>query len=176
MADPHGLARDLARFVLALQRIDATNGPHADRSVPLAARDTATRRAIEALHGLIDTRAATAAWDEALKAPTWGGAPVWIHADLSPGNLLVSGGRLTAVLDFGLLGVGDPAVDAIVAWNLLPPDARDTFRAALATDDATWARGRGWALSIALIQLPYYRTTNPTLANNARHVIATTCT
>jgi aminoglycoside phosphotransferase (APT) family kinase protein len=76
------------------------------------------------------------------------------------------------VIDFGCLGVGDPACDAIVAWNLLPSTAREAFRLALNADDATWARGRGWALSIALIQLPYYKDTNPALAANARHVIS----
>jgi aminoglycoside phosphotransferase (APT) family kinase protein len=101
----------------------------------------------------------------------WPGAPVWVHADLSPGNLLIADGRLSAVIDFGCLGLGDPACDLIVAWNLLGADVRSAFRAALDVDDATWERGRGWALSIALIQLPYYHRTNPTLASNARHVI-----
>ncbi|WP_394830303.1 aminoglycoside phosphotransferase family protein [Pendulispora rubella] len=175
LTDPLRLAKDLGDFVRALHRVEAKNGPPSYRGVPLAARDTATRTAIAALHGIIDTEAATAAWKDALLVPAWTGPPVWIHADLSPGNVLVSNGRLAAVLDFGTLGVGDPAVDAIAAWNLLPPGARESFRAALAIDDATWARGRGWALSIALIQLPYYRTTNPVLADNARHVIGTIC-
>lgn len=88
-----------------------------------------------------------------------------------PGNLLLVRGRLGAVIDFGTAGVGDPACDLIVAWNLLPAGVRDDFRAALRVDDATWARGRGRALSIALIALPYYRDTNPVFAANARHVI-----
>jgi aminoglycoside phosphotransferase (APT) family kinase protein len=79
--------------------------------------------------------------------------------------------RLSAVIDFGCVGVGDPTVDLIVAWNLLPAEARPVFRAALQVDEVNWALSRGWALSIALIQLPYYRTTNPVLAANARHVI-----
>jgi len=80
-------------------------------------------------------------------------------------------GRLSAVIDFGGLGVGDPVCDLIVAWNLLPTEARNVFRAALRVDDATWERGRGWALSIALIQLPYYHSTNPVLAASGRHTI-----
>jgi aminoglycoside phosphotransferase (APT) family kinase protein len=91
---------------------------------------------------------------------------------LLPGNLLCRGGALAAVIDFGTLGVGDPACDLIVAWSLLPAAARDIFREAVHVDDATWLRGRGWALSIALIQLPYYHVTNPTLAANARHIIS----
>ena len=171
LTDPDRLATELPQFVTALHGVDATGGPPAGRGVPLKERDAATRAAIDALGAMIDTAAATAAWERALQAPTWPGPPVWIHGDLSPGNLLMVGGRLSAVIDFGALGVGDPACDLIVAWNLLPADARDVFRAALRVDDATWERGRGWALSIALIALPYYQHTNPVLAANARHVI-----
>lgn len=171
IADPASLAGDLAQFVESLHRIEVTGGPPATRGVPLALRDDPTRTAIAALQGMLDTHATTAAWDAALQTPAWSGPPVWVHGDLSPGNLLLEGGRLTAVIDFGGLGVGDPACDLIVAWNLLPADARNVFRTGLGVDDATWARGRGWALSVALIQLPYYRDTSPTLAANARHVI-----
>jgi aminoglycoside phosphotransferase (APT) family kinase protein len=110
-------------------------------------------------------------WEAALRTPAWSGPSVWVHGDISPGNLLLQGGRLTGVIDFGGVGVGDPACDLIVAWNLLPAEVRSVFRADLGVDDATWDRGRGWALSVALIQLPYYKHTNPALAANARHVI-----
>jgi aminoglycoside phosphotransferase (APT) family kinase protein len=113
----------------------------------------------------------TEVWEAALAAPAWDRPPVWIHGDLDTGNLLTVDGRLSAVIDFGTVGVGDPACDLIVAWNLLPVGARDDFRAALEVDDATWIRGRGRALSIALIALPYYKTTNRAMADNARHVI-----
>lgn len=169
---PGSLATELAQFVAALHRIDPAGGPPAGRGVPLDERDAPTRTAIDALHGIVDTAAVTAAWDVALQTPAWPGPPVWIHGDLSPGNLLIVAGRLSAVIDFGCLGVGDPACDLIVAWNLLPAETRNVFRAALRVDDATWERGRGWALSIALIQLPYYRSTNPVLAASARHTIA----
>jgi aminoglycoside phosphotransferase (APT) family kinase protein len=88
-----------------------------------------------------------------------------------PGNLLLQGGKLTGVIDWGELGVGDPACDLMVAWNLLAVDTRSVFRAELGVDDATWARGRGWALSTGLVALPYYWTTNPVLAANARYRI-----
>ena len=133
--------------------------------------DAETRSAIGQLRGTIDTRAATAVWEESLAAPSWTGPPLWLHSDLMPMNLLTRRGRLTAVLDFGTLGTGDPACDFIPAWNLLPAGARSGFREAVGADDAGWARGRGWALSMALIQLPYYRTTNPVMAGNAAHVI-----
>ena len=113
----------------------------------------------------------TAAWEADLQAPAWRGPPVWIHGDLQSGNLLAVQGRLSAVIDFGCLGVGDPACDLIVAWNLLPAETRDVFRAALPVDDATWARGRGWALSVGLIALPYYQDTNPVLAGISRRTI-----
>jgi aminoglycoside phosphotransferase (APT) family kinase protein len=171
LADPNSLAKELAQFVAALHQIDPTGGPRAERGVPLAERDAATRAAIGQLRGMIDIPATIVAWQEALQAPEWLRPGVWIHGDLSPGNLLLVDGRLSGVIDFGALGVGDPACDLIVAWNLLPAGAREVYREALKVDDATWARGLGWALSVALIQLPYYKETNPSLAANARHVI-----
>ncbi|MET8011329.1 aminoglycoside phosphotransferase family protein [Streptomyces sp. NPDC005271] len=171
IAGPGRLAADLAEFIATMRRIDPAGGPPAYRGGPLTEEDRETRAAIGALRGTIDTEAATAAWDAALAAPAWAGPPVWVHADLMPGNLLIAGGRLSAVIDFATAGVGDPACDLIPAWNLLPAGVRNDFRDALGVDDATWARGRGRALSMALIQLPYYRDTNPVLAANARHVI-----
>jgi aminoglycoside phosphotransferase (APT) family kinase protein len=169
--DSRQLAVDLASFILALQRIDPSDGPLASRGGPLAMRDEPTRAAIEALRGELDTDALAAAWEAALRVPPWPHPPVWVHADLAPGNILLARQRLSAVIDFSLMGLGDPACDLPVAWNLLPDHVRDLFRATLQVDDATWARGRGWALSIALLQLPYYRDTNLTLAASARHVI-----
>jgi aminoglycoside phosphotransferase (APT) family kinase protein len=167
-------ATDPAQFVAALQRVDPTEGPppgahNSFRGVPLATRDESTRAAIASLGGTIDAGAVTAAWDAALRAPEWRRAPVWIHGDLDARNLLVENGRLTAVIDFGCLGVGDPACDVMVAWKLLSADTRERFRAALSVDDATWARARGWALSQALIALAYYTPeTNPVLVREAR--------
>lgn len=169
---PERLAEELGVFVAALRRTDVQDGPSAQRGAPLTTRDEPTRAALEQLTGRIDTDRVTSLWERALRAPEHGGAPAWMHGDLSPGNVLVSDGRLSAVIDFGCAGVGDPAVDLIVAWNLLPASARDTFRKTVGADDAEWARGRGWALSISLIQLPYYWHTNPALAENSRHVIA----
>ncbi len=176
IADLGEAARDLAHFVTALQRIDPTGGPPPGvhnffRGVPLSTRDAQTRAAIAELSGMLDTSAVITAWDAALQAPAWYGPPVWLHGDLSPLNLLVQQGRLSAVIDFGGLGVGDPACDLIVAWNLLSAQTREIFRTTLSVDDATWARGRGWALSIGLIALPYYQSTNPVLASIARRAI-----
>jgi aminoglycoside phosphotransferase (APT) family kinase protein len=173
--DPRQAATDLARFIAALQRIDATDVPGnlGNRGVPLATRDAYTRAAIADAHnlGLIDTAAVLAAWEAALQAPAWDRPPVWLHGDLQSGNLLAVDGRLSAVIDFGCLNVGDPATDVMTAWLYLPAEVRDDFRAALAVDDATWARGRGWAVSVSVVALPYYHLTNPTLAGISRRAI-----
>ncbi|MFI1255461.1 aminoglycoside phosphotransferase family protein [Streptomyces netropsis] len=175
LSEPVPLAEDLAGFVAAVRSITLPGAPQAHRGGPVASLDASTRAAIEELRGIpqegVDCDAVAAVWEDALRAPGWDGPPVWLHADLMPGNLLVDGGRLTAVIDFGCMGVGDPACDLFPAWNLLPAGAREVFREALGVDDATWSRGRGRTLSQALIALPYYRRTNPAMARNARHVI-----
>lgn len=176
LSGPVTLARDLAGFVQAMRGITLPDAPAAHRGGPVASLDASTRAAIEELRAIpeegVDCDAVTAAWEDALRTPGWEGPPVWLHADLIPGNLLVDrGGRLASVIDFGCMGVGDPACDLFPAWNLLPAGARDAFGEALGVDDATWDRGRGRTLSQALTALPYYRRTNPAMANNARHVI-----
>ncbi len=171
VVDVDALTRDLVRFVDALQRIDLPDGPPSPRGGPLAERDEAARFSVAKLENMIDTDAATVAWEEALGVPGWSGPPIWVHGDLLPGNLLLQASRLTGVIDWSLLGVGDPACDMIIAWGVLPPDAREALRVALGVDDATWARGRGWALSIGLIALPYYKEINPVLATTAQHLI-----
>ena len=176
LADPHQAAKDLAHFIAALRRIDTTGGPlygsqNFHRGAPLADRDQDTRAAIASLRGTLDTEAITRAWKTALGAVPWSEPHVWVHGDLQSGNLLLKAGRLSAVIDFGCLGVGDPACDLQIAWNLFSAETRAVFRTALEVDDATWARGRGWALSVGLIALPYYRKTNPALAGIAQYAI-----
>lgn len=167
-------AHGLAEFVLAL-RANTADGPPAHRGRPLSEVDTATRRAIDELSRTdepFDPETALAVWAEALGAPQWTGPPRWVHGDLMPSNLLLRDGRLTGVLDWATAGLGDPAIDLIPAWGLLTASGRESFRDAVAPDDATWARGRGRALAMAVIQLPYYRHTNPVISANARYVLA----
>lgn len=175
LSEPVPLARDLAAFVAAMRSVTLPGAPAAHRGGPLSSLDAETRVAIEELRGIpeenVDADAVTAVWEDALRAPGGDGPPVWLHADLMPGNLVVDGGRLTAVIDFGCAGAGDPACDLFPAWNLLPAGAREVFREALGVDDAAWRRGRGRTLSQALIALPDHRETNPAMARNARHVI-----
>lgn len=149
------LAANLAAFLRALQAIATEGGPPPGRhnffrGGALSTYDAQTRAAITACGDRIDGRAATDLWDLALSS-TWQGAPVWLHGDFAAGNLLLSDGRLSAVIDFGNLAVGDPACDLAIAWTLLTEDGRAAFRAALPLDDGTWARGRGWTLWKALI-------------------------
>jgi len=169
--DPRMAAVDLARFVAAIRRNDPEGAPPGYRGGPLVERDDGVRSAIAQSHGLVDTGAVTAAWDSVLRAPDWDGPPAWSHGDLLPGNLLAADGRLSAVLDFGCMGVGDPACDAMVAWTYLDANTRPAFRAELGVDDAMWARARGWALVFAIVALPYYQQTNPEFAAVAGRTI-----
>ena len=168
-------ARDVAGVIRALWRIDTTRGPLAEagrRGTPLATTEVQTRRSIERAVGLVDTRAVTDAWEAALRVPEWDRAPVWFHGDIARGNLLVRDGRISALIDFGSIGVGDPACDLVVAWDLFDARTRAILRAALDVDDATWDRGRGWGLCTAMWALPYYLHTNPPMVAQARRKIA----
>jgi aminoglycoside phosphotransferase (APT) family kinase protein len=151
------------------------------RGEPLATMDAVTRGNIERCRELddfgLDLDAAEQVWDEAMMLPgtEHRPAPLWYHGDLAAENLLIRDGRLAAVLDFGALSIGDPAVDLIVAWEVLDPPAREIFRGKLGIDDATWLRGRAWALSITLM-IWYYWTTMPQRRSSrvaiARNVLA----
>ncbi|MEV4256573.1 aminoglycoside phosphotransferase family protein [Spirillospora sp. NPDC049652] len=165
------LAVDLAELVAAFRRIPFRDGPASYRGGTLAGVDAATRAAITRLEADLDTALATALWDESVGAPAWDGPPAWAHSDLLPANLLVAGGRLSGVLDFGTAGLGDPSCDLMPAWTVLPADARGTFREAAGADEASWLRGRGWAFSMALLGLPYYRESNPPFAAMCRRTI-----
>ena len=144
------LATDLAGFLAALYRIDPAGGPPPGqhnffRGGPLTAYDGETQEALAALTGHIDTALAAEVWQAAVEA-TWQGRPVWFHGDAQPGNLLAKDGRLCAVIDFGTCGVGDPACDTTIAWTFLSGESSRVFTQRLPVDQATWTRGRGWAI------------------------------
>jgi aminoglycoside phosphotransferase (APT) family kinase protein len=185
LVDPHATAKELAAFVRALQRIDPTGGPgpqwsNAFRGVPMGderdsvASEARVRPKIAELNGVIDIDAVTAVWEAALGAPAWDREPVWVHGDLAVGNLLAVDGRLSAIIDFGTLAVGDPAVDLLPAWMFLPDEARGTFRDAVDVDDATWARGRGWALasSLPVPRDPFFQQDPARVTTALRHLDA----
>ncbi|HEX9989061.1 MAG TPA: aminoglycoside phosphotransferase family protein [Chloroflexia bacterium] len=176
IADLRQFAVALARFLTALQRIDPTGGPPAGphsfyRGGPLAVYDAETRQAIAALEGQTDADTATAVWEAALNAARHD-PPVWLHGDVAAGNLLTTGGRLSAVIDFGCSAVGDPACDLTIAWTLFSGESREAFYAGVPVDAAAWTRGRGWALWKGLITLAHCMHTEPLKAKEARHVVA----
>jgi aminoglycoside phosphotransferase (APT) family kinase protein len=173
--DPEQAAVDLAAFVRALRRIDTAGAkprPRGSRGAPLEELDKTVRHSIDELGDRIDGAAALRSWDESLDAPRWEGDEAWVHGDLLPGNLLVVDGRLSAVIDFGGLAVGDPACDLQPAWNVFAGESRARYRAELEVDDASWLRGRGWALFQAVAALPYYWDTNPGMIRQASHALA----
>jgi len=157
ITDMPRFAADLADFLVALYQIDPAGGPGPGthnffRGGPVAVYDGETQDALAALQGQIDTALAAQVWRAALRA-SWQGPPVWFHGDAQPGNLLLRDGKLSAVIDFGTCGVGDPACDTTIAWTFLSGESSRIFTGRLPFDEATWARGRGWAIWKAMIVL-----------------------
>jgi len=161
-------ARALAGFVRELRSIPVGDAPGAGRR-PLAELDDMTVAAIERCAPNLDVARALDAWGQLVAAEPWDGAPVWIHADLLPPNLLVRDGALSAVIDFGSAGAGDPAFDVVPAWTLFEDADRDLFRRLLGVDDATWHRAKAYALHQAVIGIPYYRESNPQFVSHMTH-------
>lgn len=152
-----GLIDGLSGFLRSLHGLDTGGGPEPGahnffRGGALRTYDRETRTLLDAMRSKPDTAVARQVWDAALRS-AWDRPGVWVHGDMAPDNLLIRDGRLGAVLDFGCLGVGDPACDLVVAWTLLPENHVGAFRNSMALDEATWARARGWALWKALLIL-----------------------
>lgn len=164
-------AEDVAAFVASLQAVDATDAPEpaGGRGKPLAWRDPWVQDAL----ARVEAPGAADLWREAMAAPEWDRAKVWIHCDLDRRNVLVRDGRLAAVIDWESAGAGDPAVDVMVAWKLVAREERERFRELLDVDDATWLRAQGWCVSQALIALGYYTPeTNPAIHAEATRWLA----
>ncbi|WP_152365586.1 aminoglycoside phosphotransferase family protein [Microlunatus speluncae] len=154
ITDLTGFATALADFLLALRAIDATDAPGPGlhnwfRGGTLLTFAAQLEENLITLAGLINTEVVTEIWRLALESP-WDGVPLWFHGDVASGNLLLRDGSLGAVIDFGTCGAADPACDLTIAWTLLTGESRAAFRDRLAVDEASWARGRGWALWKAL--------------------------
>jgi aminoglycoside phosphotransferase (APT) family kinase protein len=172
----HEAAWTLGGFVSELQGIDMTGAPRPGsegfvRGLGLAFRDETFRGWLARCEGLLDVKRVQQVWDDALAAPGWDGPPVWLHADLIPGNLLVRRGRLAGVLDFGAMATGDPSYDVTPAWHVFDAASRRTFLDIVGADAATILRARGLVVSGAVIALPYYQHTNPSMVATARRGI-----
>jgi len=177
--DEPSAAVQLAEFVVAMREVNAGDellpGKHNFfRGAALAERDGQVRTAIAQIANIMDrryTRSATRAWDKLRQVSPWPHRSVLIHGDLLPTNILVEQRRITAIIDFGGIGIGDPACDLIPAWTIFSRRGREIFRRSTGLDNDTWLRGQGWALSIGLVALPYYRSTNPQFADLAQRMI-----
>ena len=175
ISDVEEFATKLAQFLAALQRIDSSGGPPPGehnfyRGGSLSVYDDETRESITTLRNHIDRDAVTEIWESAINTK-WHRKPVWLHGDFAAGNLLIKEGQLSAVIDFGCSGVGDPACDLTIAWTFLSGASREAFRKTLTLDDATWARARGWVLWKALITLVDAVETDVQKSRNAKYVI-----
>ncbi|MFN8084573.1 MAG: aminoglycoside phosphotransferase family protein [Dermatophilaceae bacterium] len=158
-----GLAEDLAQLVTTLWQVprEAYEGvvptrAQGRRGGGLATLDEDLEEWLDEAGGLVDVDAVRGSWQESRAAADWDGRAVLSHGDLIPGNLLVQGGRLSAVIDWGGAGAGDPALDLIPAWAVVDGQAAARFRGAVAVDDDMWLRARGYALQQALAGVAYY--------------------
>jgi aminoglycoside phosphotransferase (APT) family kinase protein len=170
--DLPGCATQLATFLAALWKVKTAGAPAGYRG----GRPTNWTEAVEAALRDFDVPGGAALWKASLELPSWDGPPVWTHGDLLPTNLLASGGRLAAVLDFGCAGVGDPACDLMAAWTLFDDESRAVFRAGLDVDDATWERGRAWAFAFGMSAWHYYPVRNPPFSLLGRTTVNRTLT
>ena len=175
------IAADLARFCLALRAVDtfglhSSGTLHSYRGDSIRLRDARTRESIDQCDRWLDRALVHRVWSTASAVVDFAGPWCWTHTDLQPGNLLIRAGRLAGVIDWGGLTLGDPAIEGIVAWTYLTPSSREVFRVAAEFDDDQWRRGRAWALSIALVALPYYAETHVQMTRWARYTIDQVCT
>jgi aminoglycoside phosphotransferase (APT) family kinase protein len=162
------LASRLGEFIRALHQPAPADAPHNPwRSIPLDARTERLHQHLDQLKRAVDRERILAVWDRLVVTPRWPGPPLWIHGDLHPGNLLLAGGQLAAVLDFGDVSSGDPATDLSVMWMLLPSEHRETLFTACGrsranpVDDQVWKRARGWALAIGVAVMALGQEGNP---------------
>ncbi len=170
------MADDLGQFVRAFRGQNISGAPAAGkhngfRGTALINLDQVARNAMNALEDIFDKACLLKIWEQALGVEPWAGSPVWIHGDIHAANIVVQNGSIAGIIDFGLMGVGDPACDLALAWSLLPTHARDVFRTAANVDEPTWQRGKGWGLYIGVIALSYYRERNAILSGIAETAI-----
>lgn len=151
------IAVQLAHFLNKLHQFAPTDAPtpglhNCWRAAHTSVYDSDTRALIKNLNHLIDSKKATSLWKKAISSK-WNKDPVWVHGDVASGNILVKDNNLSAVIDFGCIGVGDPACDLTIAWTFFKNKSREIFKKAIDLDSNTWVRARGWALWKALYEL-----------------------
>ena len=151
------IAAQLANFLSEFHKYDAAGAPAPGlhnwwRAAHTSIYDAQTRMLIEQLKDLVDADKATSLWQRAISSK-WNKDPVWVHGDVASGNLLVKNNKLAAVIDFGCMGIGDPACDLTIAWTFFRGKSREIFKANLQLDEETWARARGWAMWKALFEI-----------------------
>lgn len=151
------VAFDLAKFLNELQRIDKKSAPAPGlhnwyRGDHVSVYNDGARAQITALADIIDSDNALDLWERAC-ATRWNKPPVWIHGDFASGNILIQDSKLVGVIDFGGMGVGDPACDMVIAWTFLKVKSRAIFKQNVNMDDDTWLRARAWCLWKASYEL-----------------------
>lgn len=169
------LATDLAEFLVSFQSIDSTGGPLPSqhnfyRGGSLKVYDDEVKKAVTLIGSQMDLKTVREIWEVA-PATSWQGKSVWVHGDVSPGNLLIDNGRLCAVIDFGQLAIGDPACDLAIAYTLFSGKSREVFRKIIKVDEDTWARGRAWALWKALITVAGLTNPNNSESKKSKQII-----
>lgn len=163
-------AEELSFFLKELQSIEVNDAPKAGkhnfyRGGHLKIYSQETYAALTQYQNVLPVERLRLLWEQALATP-YTSLPVWIHGDVAPGNLLVSHGHLCAVIDFGIMGIGDPACDYAMAWTFFDENSRAIFLKDLSPDMI--ARARAWALWKALIT---YDDDNQIISENAHYTI-----
>lgn len=173
--DLEKLAFDMAKFLKELQAIKDVAGPMPGqhnwwRGDHVSVYDKDAREQIAKLTGIIDFSKAMDLWMRALSTK-WSKPPVWIHGDFAIGNLLMKDNKLSAVIDFGGMGMGDPACDLVIAWTYLTDKSREIFIKEMNLEEATWLRAKAWALWKASFVLCELDDKNSAEAMEQRRVI-----
>lgn len=158
LADPEREARRLGGFVGALHAITPDDAPvNPFRGQPVAELRPRVQANVDRLGNLVDERHVLEGFGRLAAVPGWSGPPVLLHGDLHTANLLVSDGAISAVLDFGDITSGDPAVDLAIGWMMFDGTELDIFRHAVGggvpIDDHTWSRAQAWAVHFAVMYL-----------------------
>lgn len=169
--DQQQFAKELAEALKKLQAVDCQNGPEAGqhnfyRGGDLKVYRQETVNALKALENRLPVKKLYSIWETCI-SKEYNGPKVWVHGDVAPGNILLQDSRFYGLIDFGILGTGDPACDYAVAWTFFNKEARKIFLAGLPEDMVN--RARGWALWKALIT---YDDVKEDFQKNARYTVS----